>query len=644
MLKNWIVKLKRLGFLEKLFLALLPVYLILTFAAPGSVLLPLTQIALLVMGAWIAFKLTLAAMRKSIWRLRNRLLVTYGFIAVVPVLLILVLACMGAYVMVSQLAVYLTVSDLERRAIMLRDVAETVAATESQLRPELMHRVSLIHHKRFPNLTVLVREGGVVQNWPPGGTSSPPPEGWAELEGVAVRNGRYYLWSHAKSGRVEVTAMMPLSRRYLSGMVPGLGDVSLYDVSDQKAKLSEEPADKADRKNGLEQAAHQLPPAFNRFDIDVRWFSTVPVWHWDQPGKKEVAVLFVHTRPSAVLNTIFNAQVDQMGNVLPIALMVVTILFFIVEIVALIIGSSLTRTITGAVHNLYQGTQSVIQGDFSHRIHVHGKDQLATLSTSFNSMTENLERLLAVAKEKERLQAELEIARQVQEQLYPKVMPTMQTLRLKAVCEPARMVSGDYYDYLSVPDGRVAFALGDVSGKGISAALLMATIQSAMRMELRTSRVDLSTSRVVSDLNQQLHATTSPEKYATFFFGLFNEESGELTYTNAGHLPPVVVRNGSAERLEVSGTVVGAFPMAKYEEDRIYLRNGDLLVCYTDGITEPENEYGEEFGEERLIDLVTRNAERDEGQIIGMVIDAVRQWTSAAEQPDDMTLLLARRI
>src|SRR5262249_1000657 len=159
---------------------------------------------------------------------------------------------------------------------------------------------------------------------------------------------------------------------------------------------------------------------------------------------------------------------------------------------------------------------------------------------------------------------------------------------------------------------------GDVAGKGISAALLMATIQSAMRMELRSSieiaapshvpvnGFRLSTARMVSELNQQLYATTSPEKYATFYFGLYYEIEGVLNYSNAGHLPPVLIRRGQAARLDVNGTVVGAFPRANYEESKIQLESGDLLVCYTDGISEPENEYGEMYGEDRLIELVSK--------------------------------------
>jgi phosphoserine phosphatase RsbU/P len=322
-----------------------------------------------------------------------------------------------------------------------------------------------------------------------------------------------------------------------------------------------------------------------------------------------------------------------------------------VEIISVIIGISMTRTITGAVHRLYEGTQHMIHGDFSHRIEVKGKDQLAELSRSFNSMIENLERLLVVAKEKERLQSEIEIAREVQSQLYPRSVPKTETLRLTAICQPARMVSGDYYDYEAIRGKRIALAVGDVAGKGISAALLMATLQSSLRTQLQGwdascngEPPQVSPSRLVSRLNSQLYTYTSPEKYATFCLGVFDEASGSFAYTNAGHLPPLLFRDGEAQHLDVNGTVVGAFPFSSYGESRVDLRSGDLLVCFTDGITEPENEYGEMFGEERLVDLIAKNSHRNEEQIIEMVLASVRQWTSSEELQDDMTIMLARRV
>ena len=185
-----------------------------------------------------------------------------------------------------------------------------------------------------------------------------------------------------------------------------------------------------------------------------------------------------------------------------------------------------------------------------------------------------------------------------------------------------------------VGETQVALAIADVAGKGISAALLMATLQSSLRTQLQnvldvvpaggrgTQGAGISTSHLVSNLNHQLYSTTAPEKYATFCLGIYDEPSSMFTYTNAGHLPPLLVRDGKAEPLDVNGTVVGAFPFSQYDESRVELHPGDLLVFYTDGVTEPENEYGEMFGEERLIDLLERNAHLDEEEIIHIVLDA----------------------
>ncbi len=137
---------------------------------------------------------------------------------------------------------------------------------------------------------------------------------------------------------------------------------------------------------------------------------------------------------------------------------------------------------------------------------------------------------------------------------------------------------------------------------------------------------------------------TSAEKYATFCLGSYDEPSSTFSYTNAGHLSPLLIRDGAAELLDVNGTVVGAFDFSEYGESSVTLRSGDLLVLYTDGVTEPENEYGEMFGEERLIDLLIRNAQRPEEEIIALVLDGVKQWTATEELQDDMTLLLARRV
>jgi sigma-B regulation protein RsbU (phosphoserine phosphatase) len=239
----------------------------------------------------------------------------------------------------------------------------------------------------------------------------------------------------------------------------------------------------------------------------------------------------------------------------------------------------------------------------------------------------------------------------VQDQLFPKDVPFTKTLELKGVCHPARMVSGDYYDFMALPHDSLAFAIGDVAGKGISAALLMATIQSTMRTQINTAAANSngnykppSTAFLVSNLNRQLYATTAPEKYATFYFATYDEAEHSLTYTNAGHLSPLLVREGHVSLLEPTGTVVGAFPFAVYEEKTLKLEHGDMLVAYTDGLVEPENAYGEMYGEERLQELLLKYNRADSSEIIARAMEAVVQWTGSSELQDDMTMVVARRI
>jgi sigma-B regulation protein RsbU (phosphoserine phosphatase) len=187
-----------------------------------------------------------------------------------------------------------------------------------------------------------------------------------------------------------------------------------------------------------------------------------------------------------------------------------------------------------------------------------------------------------------------------------------------------------------------------VAGKGISAALLMATIQSTMRTQLSATNgagpSHFSTAKLVSNLNRQLYANTAAEKYATFFFAIYNDAAQQLTYTNAGHLAPMLLRGGDIELLDSTGTVVGAFPVVRYTEKTVQLGTGDLLVAYTDGIVEPENAYGEMFGEDRLKDLVVKYGKADSGEIIARTMEAVNQWTGAGELQDDMTMVVAHRL
>jgi len=611
------------------FLALLGLWVVLSLFGLLRGLTTLIAFAEIVIGAILLFRLARYLTRQTIWRLRNRLIVTYILIGVTPVFLILTLCVMGGYIIAGQVAVFLISSELDRRTQALNEPAQILSWATAESRGRTLNQIAPFLRGHFPRIQMLIHSDADLR-YPQDCPLKAPPHGWSDHTGLLRRGNRFYSWAHVSRGGSEIILLEPVNNRLLSDLIPNLGAVRFLDQG------SEAPAGPDDHPELV-----RIPPAHNRFDQEVTWIAQVNAADWDNPGQVSPHLMVVTTRPSAVLASIFGEKF-VFGQASLYFFLGVAVLFLVMEGAAYFAAFALTRTVTGAVHNLYEGTQRVTHGDFSHRIQVQGRDQLAALATSFNSMTENLERLFHVEKEKERLESELEIAREVQNQLFPKNTPTLRTMELTGVCQPARMVSGDYYDFLCMDHNRVALAVGDVAGKGISAALLMASIQSIMRTQLSESKGAFCTSSAVALLNRQLYASTSPEKYATFCFGVYDEQSRILSYTNAGHLPPLLLRAGESTSLEVTGTVVGAFPSIRYEQRELPLLPGDLLVAYTDGIAEPENEYGEEFGVQRLTETILRYQHADSPEIISRVMEAVEHWSGTGEQADDMTILLAR--
>jgi sigma-B regulation protein RsbU (phosphoserine phosphatase) len=619
---------RRLGRIEKALLVFAVVYALLYFTRVAPTVQLLAAMGAFILGLLALFKLARRGMRKAIWRLRNRLIAAYLFIAVVPIILIVALAAIAGYAVIGQMAVYLVNTELTHRVNSLLRPAEALARAPIGDPEVTLNRFVPMIRNGFPQFELRI-SGHEDLRYPPESQLEPPPPAWKRASGLILKQGGLYAWAHEVANGNEVTILAPFTHQLLAGLISQLGDANLV------ASFT---------KWGQE---NRVPEKVNVLDFEVEGFVPIQVASWDSPQNSTDALLVVYSRVSAVLSMLFGEKLE-LGEKMLDFFVAVAILFLIVEMVSLVAGIQLSRSMTGAVHELYEGTQHVKEGDFSYRIPVKGKDQLAELSASFNTMTGTLGQLIVVAKEKERLESELEIAREVQNQLFPKDVPYVKTLELKGVCTPARVVSGDYYDFMAVSEGALAFAIGDVAGKGISAALLMATIQSAMRSQLSTSNGSgqhrPSPARMVSNLNQQLYATTSLEKYATFYFALYDESTHALTYTNAGHLPPMLLRGNDIQTMDATGTVVGAFPFATYEEKTVPLEHGDILLAYTDGIVEPENVYGEVFGEDRLKDLLIKYARADSSELIARTMEAVVHWTGSSELQDDMTMVVARRI
>ncbi len=653
-----------LGTVGVSFVITLAIALLFYFTGHGG-LLALDILALLPLGVIMAFRAFRYANRHLLWSLRNRLLFVYGLFGVLPVLLLFVLFGLCTWALMSELAIYLASSALDRRLESVHRSVETLSKLPVDERRSAVPDIAKLYSQTLPGMRFYIKDQRGDYRYPAGSPPLQVPAGWKNVNGLLFQGGHFYGWAHSIDDQAEITALAPFSDQMIADLVPHLGVIALVEPNEEGERpiiagdvdttnpnfTFSVPSDSSNPSKS--HHASRIPPPVNDLDVPVFFASTRPHVHLEKPGQTHPGALWVTSRPSAVWSSFFSGSEILRGILFDI-LVGIAILFLLVELVALVIGVSLSRRITRAVNQLYEGTRRVIHGDFRHRIPVRVGDQLGELAESFNQMTGNLERLLSVEKEKERLQTELEIAREVQTELYPKSAPPNCGLQLTVRCDPARMVSGDYYDYEEIANRKVAFAIGDVAGKGISAALLMATLQAALRAQISQYQPtrenecsdvpELDTATLVSQLNQQLYAHTSPEKYATFFFALFDEKTRNLTYTNAGHLSPLLFRNGDVVPLDSNGTVVGAFPFSKYNESCLTIEPKDLLVCYTDGITEPENAYGEMFGEERLIDLVQKHAHQDDQEIVRTVLEAVRSWTGTPELHDDMTLLLARQV
>jgi sigma-B regulation protein RsbU (phosphoserine phosphatase) len=640
---GWKQRLRLLGWTERLFALLVLAGLAARYGAPDSAGTLLIQLLATVFGLVVLWRFLAGLTRRAIWRLRNRLIVAYLFIAVVPILMLAVLTLAGAWAISGQIAAYLLSVEMDRRVVSLRSAAESLGRLEPPARAEAMRRATEFFSERFPGVEMTFRDlDGKLTRCPEDAVLPAPPPGHSETSGLLVRNRVFYLWAHSVGPRGEAVIAVPVTRRFLQGLVPRLGDIQLTPLgprADGDGHLHPPLGDEAGA------PASGVPDAVNLADLPLKWGVSLYAADWSSPRRARAVFLGVATRISGPLRIMFGVDTSSQGPALLILFTVASLIFFFVETTSVWIGINLSRSITSAVNDLYLATVRIRDGDLSHRIQVTGNDQLAELGTSFNIMAGNLERLLRSEKERQKLQAELEIAREVQAQLHPKPLAGLGSLSIACICNAARMVSGDYFDYVPLSDRRLALAIGDVAGKGISAALLMATLQAALRSRLRPDPASPqpSTAAIVAELNQQLHASTAPEKYATFFLSVYDEDSATLSYTNAGHLSPILARDGAALKLDSNGMVVGAFPFAKYDESRIQLRSGDLLLFYTDGITEPENAYGEQFGEERLIELLLAHADLDCDSLAARIVEEVNKWTDSSELQDDMTLLVARK-
>ena len=266
---------------------------------------------------------------------------------------------------------------------------------------------------------------------------------------------------------------------------------------------------------------------------------------------------------------------------------------------------------------------------------------LLRLAAAYAASAIETQRLRQEAEVARLVYRELEIALSVQQRLLPEQAPDAEGLECAAFCRPAKFVGGDYYDFIALPGESLAFTVGDVSGKGIAAAMLMASLQSLLRSEM--ARAPASLANLMNKFNDAVCRSSAPERYSTLFCGQIDGQRRSLTYVNAGHVSPMLLRSsGTLERLDTGGMPVGLFDLARYEEGRVDLASGDVLVCYSDGISEATNAAGDLWEEEELEHVLRQSARCPASELVEKIVRAADAYAAGAEQSDDMTVVALR--
>ncbi len=594
---------------------------------------------------------------RLLWSLRNRLVVAYLLIAVVPVVLLLVMAGLSAYLLYSQFGAQLFYQEIDRRLQKLEATADALAVS---LRSGAAAEAGeLVASPRIAALLDIARQdlpGLQVQLNPPVNViqrfAGPDARRFVGIvrEGSSVRL-EAAVERAAPAGPLVIEVSAPLTPELLERLAPELGPVSLAILRPaREGETQEQPLNLNGRQfvtlGQISTRTRRVPPREHWLDYEINGVTTLDAYTMSlSPDGAPTAPLFVSflTRPSQLNRRLFSS-LGAFGGVAYGLLLVTGGLFLVIELAALRSGIRLTRSITRTVEQLYAATQQVRRGDFSHRVHTPTRDQLGVLAESFNEMTSSIASLIEEQRQRQRLENELTIAREVQAELFPRTIPRVPGLRLSAICRAARIVSGDYYDFIQVTPDHLAIAVADISGKGISAALLMASLQAALRSQMLLEGAERrSTAELVARLNLHLYRNTSEDRYATLFFAIYDATSATLRYTNAGHLPPLYVCGDRVQPLEEGGMVVGLFDTCAFEQGLIQMEPGSLLVAYSDGLVEPENVYGEEFGTRRLRAEVLRQRHLPPGPLAEGLMAAVEEWSGSPSRSDDMTVIVARR-
>ena len=635
-------------------------------------------IAIVVALGYLLVRVLTMLQRRFLWRVRRKLVLSYVLIGFVPILLF------GAFFLVSGWMLLSTVSSSLVQlsfADVMDDASALAAMTSIELRgrvePEearavLATRVEAVR-ERYPDASIAVAArmqagaGPLAAAGPwrhaagdPGFPDWLADDDGAEAGGLVLTRGEED-WTLVARG-VQTFDAGGLTHAVVADL-PFTGDVARRMQASRAVTLTDfsvtERADGADAAlpapafDGVRLSFGALPrDAVPTLNPPSAAFVDLLDWSTGERGERWRGEFSFRVRPASFYRQLTqDDDVSFFASAFLVILMLIGLTFLTIEAVAVVMGFALARSITGAVHELFTGTERVRDGDLAHRIRVDTDDQLGELAESFNTMTGSIADLMAEAAEKRRLEEELRIARDIQMSLLPEGPASVPGLGVTAACRPAREVGGDYYDFIRLDEHRLGVLVADVSGKGTSAAFYMAELKGVV---LSLSRFHQSPRELLIEVNRILSATLDGRTFITMTYAVLDLAARRLTYARAGHTPlvhvpfapeglrtpRVLAPDGLVVGLQIDGIEEKFAELL--EESTFPLETGDLVALFTDGVTEAMNEESDLFGEERLGRTLVEQIHLSSDDLKQRVLGDVEAFAGTAEQHDDMTIVLLR--
>ena len=643
-----------------------------------SLLATLARLGYIVGGALVAWWIFQRARTRLLWRVRDRLVVSYLFIGVVPALLIAVFFLFGIALLVVSVSAYLFMNGVNGVVADTKVIAQAAAdelersdrgtsvqavldryVNRGQMR---YRRLSLVlvprqaDIRRQPSmgpapgrpLTSVVRAGPWSHLTPP--DRIPAAVGQGDFEGILSHGGSgdepielvARAVTRSRSQDWSVVADVPIDEAVWTAMEEASG-IQMVDLSPDPTRAGSV-VTRTSAAAARSWVRYLATRTGSKLVAEPQVF--VPVKDWVTQETAGVTAR-VRVAPGEMFLRLSNAQGRNMAEASAVIFAIITLLFLVVEGAALAMGWALARSITGNVHALFQGTEQLRLGDLGHRIPIRSRDQLGELAESFNAMSANIETLLEQAAEKRRLEEELRIAREIQMSLLPRQAAPMAGLALAALCVPAREVGGDYYDFFVLGPRRLGMLVADVAGKGTSAALYMAELKGLM---LSLSQIHESPRQLLIEVNRIIATNLDSRSFITMTYAVIDLERRTLTYARAGHTPLVhrtALTPPQARLVAPSGMVVGLqldgleHRFAELlEEVTVPLLDDDVFLFYTDGLSEAMNADGDLFGEERLRVLVEDHGGLGSDGLRERIVRDVEAHVATADPHDDMTLIV----